>query len=103
MKKKLKKNKKIIKNFVLYFFQNERPKTNAEKCREYRRRRGRELTEEERVRSAQRRADATPEQKEKANTQSKQRKARKRQREAEDREVREVAASLLDISNSEVE
>ena len=58
---------------------------------------------EERARSAQRRADATPEQKQKASDQSRDRKARKRQREAEDREVREAAASLLDISNSEVE
>ena len=61
------------------------------------------MTEEEMLRSRQRWADATPEQKEKANTQSKNRKALKRQREAEEREVREAAASLLDISNSEVE
>ena len=61
------------------------------------------MTEEERVRSAQRRADATPEQKKKASDQSRDRKALKRQREAEEREVREAAASLLDISNSDLE
>ena len=61
------------------------------------------MTEEERVRSKQRRADATPEQKQVANEQSKARKKRQRQKAAEEREVREAAASLLDISNSEVE
>ncbi len=55
------------------------------------------------MRSKQRRADATPEQKQIANLQSKARKKRQRQKAAEEREVREAAASLLDISNSEVE